>query len=386
MFLTFINEYIKSNFYEDCIQSNYDNKELIKEIKDDICYNIYAIHNIVKEYEEYMIYNMVDNITNKLIRLERLKNTVSELQKLELPEQRTQEWYDLRKGLLTASSLSTALGEDYYKSRDELILEKVLCEEKPFLPNPITEWGVKYEEIATKFYEYTNDVKIVEFGLIPHPEFKIFGASPDGICSNDSPDEFVGRMLEIKCPPKRKFSKNTQVPKSYWCQMQGQLACCDLEECDFLQVKLLEYKDFDDYKKDIFLIDNVELKNGFTTKDLPKGCTLSYRKPDELKLSYLYPEIGLSDDEYLQWIQTNKDDVKAKGYEYVESKWWKIDHYACSLVKRDRDWWITAMDKIHAFWSDVEKYKQSGLHELKQRVENKSFDKSDISNVTECLI
>ena len=27
-------EYIKSNFYEDCIQSNYDNKELIKEIKE----------------------------------------------------------------------------------------------------------------------------------------------------------------------------------------------------------------------------------------------------------------------------------------------------------------------------------------------------------------
>ena len=105
-----------------------------------------------------------------------------------------------------------------------------------------------------------------------------------------------------------------------------------------------------------------------------------------MKLSYLYPELCLSDDEYLQWIKTNKEWVKEQGYEYVESKWWKIDHFACSLVKRDKDWWIYAMDKIHAFWSDVEKYKQSGLYELKQRVENKSFDKSDISNVTECLI
>ena len=386
MFLNFIKEYIKLNFYEECIQSNYENTDLIKQIIDDICYNIYAIHNTIKEYERYMIYNMVDNITNNLIKLEKLKYKVSELQKLELPEQRTPEWYDLRKGLLTASSLGTAIGENFYKTRDELLLEKVLCEEIPFVANPITEWGIKYEEIATKFYEYINDVKIIEFGLIPHPEFKIFGASPDGICSNDSPDDFIGRMLEIKCPPKRKFSRNTQVPKSYWCQMQGQLACCDLEECDFLQVKLLEYKDFDDYKKDIFLIDSIELKNGFTTKDLPKGCTLSYRKPNELKLSYLYPELGLSDDEYLQWIKNNKEWVKEQGYEYVESKWWKIDHYACTLVKRDTEWWIIAMDKIHDFWSDVEKYKKSGSYDLKQRVTNKSFDKSDISNINECLI
>ena len=42
-----------------------------------------------------------------------------------------------------------------------------------------------------------NQLTIVEFGLVPHPTFKIFGASPDGICSNDSPDEFIGRMLEI---------------------------------------------------------------------------------------------------------------------------------------------------------------------------------------------
>jgi len=44
------------------------------------------------------------------------------------------------------------------------------------------------------------------------------------------------------------------------------------------------------------------------------------------------------------------------------------------------------MDKIHVFWSDVEKYKKSGLNDLKQRVTNKSFDKSDISNINECLI
>ena len=51
-----------------------------------------------------------------------------------------------------------------------------------------------------------NGVTIVEFGLVPHPTFNIFGASPDGICDEDSPKEFIGRMLEIKCPPKGIYS------------------------------------------------------------------------------------------------------------------------------------------------------------------------------------
>ena len=66
--------------------------------------------------------------------------------------------------------------------------------------------------------------------LLDLSKFKIFGASPDGICDIDSPPDYIGRMLEIKCPPRRKFTR--EVPKHYWMQMQGQLETCDLEECD----------------------------------------------------------------------------------------------------------------------------------------------------------
>ena len=30
--------------------------------------------------------------------------------------------------------------------------------------------GVKYEPVATMFYEHLNNLKIVEFGLIHHPK------------------------------------------------------------------------------------------------------------------------------------------------------------------------------------------------------------------------
>lgn len=344
-------------------------------------------YNIVEDYEIYMLTSIVDfvvrNIKDKYKTISRLKLQMNKLQSLELPEQRSKEWYELRRGMLTASSLACALGEDHFKSRDELILEKAEDKEKPFIPNPITEWGVKYEEIATKFYESLNNVKIIEFGLIPHPHFNIFGASPDGICSNDSPPEYIGRMLEIKCPPKRKFTKT--VPKHYWYQMQGQLECCDLEECDFLQVKLQEYDSFDDYCRDIYIdISDDNNNNGKTEKGFPKGCTLTYRKCDELKCSYLYPELFLSDSEYQTWISENKEKIKSEGHEFVEAKWWYIERYECTLVKRDREWWAQTMEKIYQFNKEVEYYKKNGVEMLKQKINgNKPFD---ISSVDECLL
>ena len=65
---------------------------------------------------------------------------------------------------------------------------------------------------------------MLDFGLIPHPTFKAFGASPDGIC-DDTGNDFALRMVEIKCPPKRKFTKTC--PPHYLMQVQGQLEVCD---------------------------------------------------------------------------------------------------------------------------------------------------------------
>ena len=48
-------------------------------------------------------------------------------------------------------------------------------------------------------------------------------------------------MVEIKCPPRRKFTKT--VPSHYWMQVQGQLEVCGLDECDFFQVKIDELVD-----------------------------------------------------------------------------------------------------------------------------------------------
>ena len=319
----------------------------------------------------------------RIIRIkEDIPDILHNLKQLVLPEQRSKEWYDMRGNVLTASSLATALGKGHFGTRLDLLIDKTSTEEKPFISNDIIEWGVKYEPIATTFYEKLNQLKIVEFGLVPHPKLTIFGASPDGICDSDSPTDYVGRMLEIKCPPVRKFTK--EVPHHYWIQMQGQLETCDLEECDFLQVKLLEYKDDEDYNNDICLMyDNTTLMEGYSGNNLPKGLMITISYLDDKKNKtyiYEYPEFYLSYTEYLEWFDVIKEKYTDDKYT-ITKKWWKIERYECTLVGRDRQWWNNIVPDIIDFWEDVESYRQKGNQELVDKKNKRRRKKKPVENI-----
>lgn len=316
----------------------------------------YVIDNIVEYY--YIEYNDKQKIYSER------KEKLSKLKMLELPEQRSDEWYAMRRDKLTASSIAGAIGKCHFSTREELLLGKI--EEQPYEANPITEWGVKYEDIAIAFYEELYNTKVLDFGMIPHPTFEAFGASPDGICDDTGNDEYVGRMVEIKCPPKRKFTKT--VPPHYLMQVQGQLEVCDLDECDFFQVKIEEYDNFDEYCKDTFINDDIMVQ-GRTNLNFPKGCTLSYIKSNENKLSYLYPVLNLSNDEYQNWIKENKEKIEKEGHKFVEAKWWFISRYECTLVKRDKKWWIENIEHILKFYNDLNYYRNpENLSVLKEKV------------------
>ena len=236
---------------------------------------------IIDKFYDKLILEMIELNNQRTLMKKGILNKLEKLKQLKLPEQRSQEWYDMRDKILTASSLADSLGKGHFKSNVDLLIEKTSKDPIPRFTNHIIEWGVRYEPVATTFYEKLNNVTVLEFGLVPHPEFTIFGASPDGICDIGSNEEYIGRMLEIKCPPIRKFTK--EVPHHYWMQMQGQLETCDLEECDFLQVKIEEYKSEKEY-----LEDNTSDDNGTTSKGLPKGLVLSFVKIIDGKEQYHY--------------------------------------------------------------------------------------------------
>ena len=330
----------------------------------DIYNSLREIYEIDSDYKDYVLQKIIKNYLEESNKKKKIiqsrKHKLKQLKKLELPEQRSPEWYELRKKILTASSLGSAIDKCHFQSRDELILSKI--EEKPFEPNPITEWGVKYEEVAIMFYEELHNVKVLDFGLIPHPELSIFGASPDGICDDTGNDEFVARMVEIKCPPKRKFTKT--VPHHYWMQVQGQLEVCDLDECDFFQVKLEEYDSFEDYSNDKFINDDI-IVPGRTNLNYPKGVVITCKEGEQL--SYIYSKLNQTNEELMKWIQENEKENDT----IFEIKWWRITRYENTLVTRDRQWWNEQLENILKFYEDLVIYKEKPdeLLQLKGRID-----------------
>ena len=171
------------------------------------------------------------------------------------PEQRTKEWYQFRYNLITASNAYKAF--ENQSTKNQLIYEK--CQ--PLNPNltgnsddikeivmvntnSTLHWGQKYEPLSLKIYEDTYNTKVDDFGCIQHDTYKYVGASPDGINVDQSSPRY-GRMLEIKNIVNREIDG---IPKKeYWVQMQLQMEVCDLDECDFLETKFVEYNDYNTY-------------------------------------------------------------------------------------------------------------------------------------------
>ena len=362
---------IFSKDIQEYIDLNYQKEENnINEIHNEL----YELYNINLSSEKYVVDKNIEYYLTEKNRKESLyeerREKLKDLKMLELPDQRTPEWYALRKNILTASSLASALGKCHFSTRDELLLGKI--EETPYVSNPITEWGVKYEDVAIMFYEEMYKTRILYFGLVPHPEFNIFGASPDGICEdlNNGNDEYIARMVEIKCPPKRKFTKT--VPHHYWMQMQGQLEVCDLDECDFLQVKFEEYESFEEYCNDRFEIEGV-VQDGRTSLNFPKGVVATYKVGDNL--IYEYCPLNKSNEELLTWMKFHREndisDDKNKD-NLFEMKLWYITRFECTLVHRDKTWWNETIADILKFSKDLEFYKKDDNSKILKEIVEKS--------------
>lgn len=143
------------------------------------------------------------------------------------PAQGTEAWLRDREGMLTASDVPTALGDNPYQTRASLLRRK-LGLEPPFEGNFFTRWGHEFEPVAVRAYEDATCEACLEFGLIGHPTIPWLGGSPDRVT-------VTGRLVEVKCPFRREIRH--ECPGHYYGQVQILLECLDLEVCDFVQYK-----------------------------------------------------------------------------------------------------------------------------------------------------
>lgn len=197
--------------------------------------------------------------------------------------QKSEAWHAIRKERTTASDGGCVLHDNHYEPPHKFLFKKVMS--PPFQSNINCYNGNKYEQIATMIYAYRMNVDVEEFGLIVHPTCKFLAASPDGIISPYKHDKqhltkHVGRMLEIKCPTTRQIKTEGNIrgdicPVYYWDQVQLQLECCNLDECDFWQCQILEYDSREDFLEDTdpsepFRSKSTGLEKGIVIQLMPK--------------------------------------------------------------------------------------------------------------------
>lgn len=168
----------------------------------------------------------------------RMNEKVKKLLEAEYAPQRSQEWFTLRESVITASDAGSALGLNFFKSRDQFILEKcgyfyvdgklTECRTKPDTSSDATRYGCLHEDEARQVYINKTGEKVHEIGLVKHPVYPWLAGSPDGITES-------GKLLEIKCPFKKKI--RAEIIPCYYVQVQLLMEILDLELCDFVQYR-----------------------------------------------------------------------------------------------------------------------------------------------------
>jgi putative phage-type endonuclease len=128
------------------------------------------------------------------------KLLASSIQQEPVVEQRTQEWFDQRKGKLTSSEIHKILGKG--RSKEEIfgdtaksyLMSKVSEQLGGFVPplsNNALDHGTEAEPAAISFYEKKYGLEVVDAPFVAYNDF--YGGSADGFVGDDG-------LIEVKCP------------------------------------------------------------------------------------------------------------------------------------------------------------------------------------------
>lgn len=152
-------------------------------------------------------------------------------------DQRTPEWYEARRGKVTASRIAdlTARTRNGWGASRANYMAQILAERLTGIvaesyTNAAMQHGIDTEPLARTAYEFFNDCAVEEVGFVDHPHIAMSGASPDGRVASEG-------MVEIKCPNTATHIDTllgTKIADKYMKQMYWQMACDKRDWCDFV--------------------------------------------------------------------------------------------------------------------------------------------------------
>lgn len=303
---------------------------------------------------------------------------VSELLLKKQYTQLTNEWFEVRKTKISASSAASLLVRDQktckryvelynlkevfdynekccnpYSSKLQYFLDKTRGAK--FTGSEATRHGQMYESVVTDLYQIINNKTVLEFGLLTHSEYNWLAASPDGITSD-------GIMLEIKCPYRRKI--NGVPPLYYYIQVMLQLTVADLDYCDFVEFEFVEFGTSNEWLDDTTLDKKFDYKGLFikVEKKNDKGII----NPTENKYIYPSKKILMDTEQLLGWSnwtvselnkpENTKDEFKDKLV--ISIVYWKVGDHCTTRIERDREWFENVKPVFEKEFNLLQYYKK----------------------------
>lgn len=254
-------------------------------------------------------------------------------------DQRTDAWHTKRGQMLTASEIYKGLPDATPSQRHELIMGKLVPREytAPGLGPRALVWGTQFEPIAKNIYEeFQHTIQIVDLPCIPHPTVDFLGASPDGIIlAKDPTDKRHGKLVEFKCPISREFTEHTPVPTGYYHQMQLQMECTGIDECEYIemQFKELNYTDYVNC--------TAPIKSFFAVKKQTGDVIYKDHRHDE---------------EYITW----KERMIGDQWEAYTTTFWMLNNWRALTVKHQPNWLAINLPSLSQVWSEVLEYRKTG--------------------------
>lgn len=149
-------------------------------------------------------------------------------------EQRSAEWFNARKGRVTGSNVAAILGDDPYRTADDVLRQMVRDyhgAQSEYQDNPAMAWGRANEATAIGEFELETGFTVDQCGFFHYDDW--LGASPDGICDDDA-------TAEVKCPYGIR-NKPAPVPfkvlreTHYYGQVQIEMLCAGKTKAHFVQ-------------------------------------------------------------------------------------------------------------------------------------------------------
>ena len=158
---------------------------------------------------------------------------------MQIVEQRSQEWFNLRKGKITSSEVHKIMGKsDLSDTARTYLLERVaelFGATSVTAGNAATDWGTKWEPTAVAYYSELKNTPVETASFIEAGDY--YGGSPDGLVQPNG-------IIEVKCPHnsvnhfKHGLIKSDEDFKKkkpdYYYQCISNMICANAEWCDFI--------------------------------------------------------------------------------------------------------------------------------------------------------